>query len=193
MYDAKQILGLVTVALGVIAYVPYIKDTVKGRTKPHVYTWFVWGLVTLVIFALQLTNGAQAGSWVTLVVGLLSLLICILGLQQGDRDITKSDTCFFVAALCALGLWLLADQAVVSMILLVSIGMLGFVPTVRKSWNRPHTETVSTYALNSIRHFLSFFALSQYSIVTWLFPVSWTIANGLFALSILVRRKIVAE
>lgn len=90
----------------------------------------------------------------------------------------------------SLGLWLFAEQPVIAMILLVTVGMLGFAPTIRKSWNNPHTETVSTYAINSFRHSLSVFALANYSILTSLFPIAWGVANGLFVILLLVRRHV---
>lgn len=189
MPDFKIIIGIITVILGVVGYIPYLRDTVKKKTKPHIYTWFVWGLVTLIIFALQVSGGAEAGSWVTLVGGLLALTIFVLGMRNGDKNITRSDTVFLISALIALGLWLIADQPIISMILLVTIGMLGFGPTIRKSWNSPETETISTYLINAIRHTLSILALAQYSILTWLFPVAWSIANFLFVIVLIVRRK----
>ncbi|PIQ80045.1 MAG: hypothetical protein COV79_02570 [Parcubacteria group bacterium CG11_big_fil_rev_8_21_14_0_20_41_14] len=188
MFDLKTIIGVITVVLGIVGYIPYLRDVLKGTTKPHVYTWFVWGSVTLIIFALQISDAAGPGAWVTLVAALLSLSIFVLGMRQGDKDITKSDTLFFIAAIFALGLWLLAEQPVIAMVLLVTVGMLGFIPTIRKSWNKPHSETISTYAINSFRHGLSFFALANYSILTWLFPITWSIANGLFVLFLIIRR-----
>lgn len=193
MIDIKEVVGIATVILGVVGYLPYLKNVIRGTTRPHVYTWFVWGLITLIIYGLQVSDGAGAGSWVTLVAAFLSLSVFVLGLGQGDRDITKSDSFFLILALVGLGLWLIADQPVLSTILLVSVGMMGFAPTIRKSWNRPHTETLSTYAINSFRHLLSVFALSQYTVVTWLFPVAWGVANGLFVILIIIRRKIRAK
>jgi len=187
--DIKTIIGIIAVILGFIGYFPYLRDTLKGKTRPHVYTWFIWGVVALTLYALQVSGGAGSGSWVTLVVGLLSLFIFILGLRNGDKNITRSDTLFFISALIALVLWLVADQPVLSVILLVTVGILGFGPTVRKSWNSPHTETLSTYVINAFRHGLSVLALAQYSILTWLFPVAWSIANIIFALILLIRRR----
>lgn len=193
MFEIKDIIGAITVILGVVGYLPYFRDILRGKTKPHVYTWFVWGVITFIVFALQVSGEAGAGSWVTLVAAFLSLSVFVLGLRNGDKDITKSDTLFFIVALVALVLWLFAKQPVVSIILLVTVGMLGFIPTIRKSWNKPHTETISTYVINSFRHSLSFFALTQYSIVTWLFPVAWGIANALFVIILLVRRSAVLK
>lgn len=190
MLELKEIIGVITVILGIVGYIPYLRDVLRGKTKPHVYTWFVWGLITIIIFALQISDSAGPGAWVTLVAGSISFSIFALGMRHGDKDITKSDTLFFIAALIALGLWLFVEQPVTAMILLVTVGMLGFVPTIRKSWNKPHTETVSTYAINSFRHSLSVFALANYSILTSLFPIAWGVANGLFVILLLVRRKL---
>lgn len=189
MFDLKIIIGVITVVLGVVGYIPYLRNVLRGTTKPHVYTWFVWGSMTLIIFALQISDNAGPGAWVTLVTAILSLTIFALGMRQGDKDITKSDTLSFVAAIFALGLWLFAEQPVATTVLLVTVGMLGFIPTIRKSWNKPYTETISTYVINSFRQGLSFFALTNYSILTWLFPITWSIANGLFVLFLIIRRS----
>lgn len=50
---------MIAVVLTFVGYAPYIRDTIKGKTKPHVYTWFVWGLVTAIAYALQLRGGGR--------------------------------------------------------------------------------------------------------------------------------------
>ncbi|NND64344.1 MAG: hypothetical protein HKM24_00120 [Gammaproteobacteria bacterium] len=191
MTNLKVVIGIIAVVLAFAAYIPYLRDTLASRTKPHVYTWFVWGLAAMVIFALQFSEGGGPGAWVTFAVASLSITVFVLGFRVGDKDITWLDTGFLILALVALGLWLLADQPVLSMILLVATELLGFGPTVRKSWHQPYSETLSTYAINVVRHALSVFALTEYTIVTWLFPVSWTIANVLFVIFLLSRRRLV--
>ena len=47
--------------------------------------------------------------------------------------------------------------------------------------------------IKTIRHGLSLLALEQYNIVTWLYPLSWTIANGLFSVMLIIRRKQVGK
>jgi len=189
MLTIKYLIGVIAVLLTFVGYVPYIRDTIKGKTKPHVYSWFLCGFVTIIAFALQVSGNAGIGSLVTLAAALVSFVIFALGLRNGKKDITKADTAFFIAALIAIVIWVFAKQPVLSVILISTIEMLGFVPTVRKSWNKPHSETLFTYALNAFRHGLSIFALQRYSIVTWLYPVTWTLANGLFSIILLIRRR----
>lgn len=188
MIEIKELIGAAAVILGLIGYVPYILDILRGTTRPHVYTWFVWGVIGFVIFALQYTAGAGPGAWVGLVMSILSFLVCALGLRHGKRDITYGDTAFLIVSLIALGCWLLVDQPVLAMVLLVVTSILSFIPTVRKSWHDPHSETLTTYITIALRHLLSFFAITNYSILTWLFPVTFTITNLAFIALVVARR-----
>lgn len=189
MSYVKTIISVIAVLLTFIAYIPYVRDTLQGKTTPHVYTWFIWGLVTAIAFGLQVSAGAGVGSWVTLAVVIACFFVFILGMRNGKKDVTKLDTLFLILSFFALYLWLIVKQPVLSVILVSSVDMLGFVPTIRKSWNKPHSETLFLYSLNAFRHGLSLLALEQYNIVTWLYPGTWTFANALFSIMLIIRRK----
>ena len=97
MHELKDIVGVIAVALTFIGYIPYIRDVIHGRTKPHVYSWFLWGFVTLIAFGLQLTSGGGLGAYVTLAASLMCLTVFTLGMtKKGEKDITRLDTVFFL-------------------------------------------------------------------------------------------------
>ncbi len=185
----KDVVAIIAIILTFVGYLPYIRDTIKGKTKPHVYTWFVWGLVTLIAFALQVSAKAGVGSLVTLAAGLVCLAIFVLGLRQGKRDIPFIDKVCLSLALVALVAWLFAKQPVLSIIIVALADMLGFIPTIRKSWHAPHQETLSSYEMNTFRFALAIYALQHYTIVTILYPLTWIVANGLFSIYLIIRRK----
>lgn len=189
----KDIIGIIAVVLTFIGYIPYIRDTIKGKTTPHVYTWFIWALVTAIAFALQISDKAGPGAFTTLAAAIVSFIIFGFGMRQGDKDITVADTIFFILSLIALLLWLFAKQPVLSVILVSSIDMLGFIPTIRKSWHKPYEETLISYAANTFRFGLAIFALQRYTLITSLYPITWIFANGSFTLFLLMRRKHLAE
>ena len=193
MTDSKTIIGVIAIVLTFIGYAPYIRDIFLGKTKPHVFSWLIWTIVTTIIYALQISAGAGPGSWVTLAVALTLFLVFLLGLKNGSKDIRKIDVVFLLAAVLALVLWRVVEQPVISIILLSSIDMLGFAPTIRKSWNDPYSETLSFYVITAFRHGLSIFALAEYNIVTYLFPITWVIANALFAIMLIVRRSVIKK
>jgi len=189
MIEIKMILSLTAIALTLLGYWPYLKDTINKKTTPHIYTWFIWGLVTAIAYGLQVNAGAGIGSWVTLAVAVVCFIIFGFGLKNGNRDITKSDTSFFILSILAMFLWLIAKQPLFSVLLVSLIDMLGFIPTIRKSWKNPFSETLISYEINSVRHGLSILALQEYNIVTWLYPATWVFANGLFSLMLIIRRR----
>ena len=186
----KELVGIIAVVLTFVGYIPYIHDTIKEKTKPHIYTWFIWGLVTTIAFGLQLSASAGPGAYTTLAAAIVCFIIFGFGLRQGNKDITRSDTIFFLLSILALALWLFADQPVLSVILVSTIDMLGFIPTVRKSWHKPFEETLISYLMNTFRFCLALYALDHYTLVTVLYPMTWVIANGAFSIYLISRRKI---
>ena len=70
MFDLKTTYSFVAILLTLIGYIPYIKDTIKGKTTPHAFTWFTFGLATIFTFGLQLSSGGGVGSFVTLVISI---------------------------------------------------------------------------------------------------------------------------
>lgn len=185
----KQIISLIAVALTFLAYIPYYRDIIKGKTHPHVYSWTLWGLLTVLIVALQIKGGAGVSTYITAAAGLLCIGVIVLGLKKGKRDITVSDKTTALISLAAIVFWLAAKQPIVSIILVVIADLFAFYPTVRKSWNKPHTETLSLYITNTVRFGLAVIVLEKYTILAALWPVAWAIANGLFSLMLVIRRR----
>lgn len=190
MHDVKNIAGIIATIFVFLGYLPYLRDIINGKTKPHLYSWFVAGFVALIIFGLQVNSGAGIGSLVTLTAGIMCILVIVLGvLYKSKIEIVWIDTLFLVLAFISLGLWLIAKQPVISAVLSTLIELLGFMPTVRKSWNKPFTETLQFYYLNILRFSLAIFALQTYTVVTTIYPITWVLFNGFFALMLIIRRK----
>jgi hypothetical protein len=186
----KELLAICATLLIILAYVPYVKDIAKGKTLPHIYSWLVSSFVGFIAFGLQITKHAGWGVLPTFVGSVAGTIIFLCALRGSQRaKITKADSFFFALALITTGLWLIADQLVLSVILISSIDILAFVPTYRKSWIRPDQETASSYGINAVRFSLASAAIQNFNFVTLLYPVSQALVDALFAVFLLVRRK----
>ncbi|MEI7579185.1 MAG: hypothetical protein WCJ58_04060 [bacterium] len=194
MADIKNLLGYIATLLVFVSYIPYIRDVLSGKTKPHPYTWFLWSFITLIAFGLQFVGGAGSGSLVTLAAAIMCVVVLILTLLQKNKiEIVKKDIIFFIFAFIALGLWLIAKQPIISAILITATDFVAFFPTIRKSWNKPYSETVLFYLLETFRFGLAIIALQKYSIVTTLYPACWLTTEFLFALMLIYRRRQVSS
>lgn len=172
----------------------HIYKAFSTKTTPHLYSWCIWTLDGLIIFALQITHGAGAGAFVALSATLLSITVVILTLRNKHKqDITKTDTLYATTALIALGLWIFAKQPLLSGILIIMVDVLGFLPTVRKSWNKPFSENPSFYAINVIRFAFTYASLREYSLITTLYPGVWFFGNIFFTILLVTRKSMLKK
>ena len=184
----KEILGYIAVFLTIAAYVPYYRDILRHKTHPHIYSWGLWSILTALLAILQIKGGAGAAAWVTIVVGVLCAGVVALSFRIGNKDITKLDTAVAALSLLALVCWLAVDRPVLAMSLAILADMLAFIPTIRKSYHRPYSETLSLYVTNVLRFALAFAALQSYTFLSAAWIIAWMIANALFSLMLVVRR-----
>lgn len=185
----KEALGILTIILAFVGYGPYLKDTIAGKTKPHVVSWFLWTLVSFIAFGLQWSKGAGAGSYANLAMGFISLILLGLSFKNGIGQIKTIDVVSLVMAVMAIILWLIVDQPVWSVLLIVLIDALSFAPTFVKSWYKPEQETLSTWVLSMIRHGLVLLSLREVNMVTAAFSGYALTANALFCTLLIVRRR----
>lgn len=186
-------LGTLSALVAVVCYLPYLVDMARGKTRPHMFSWLIWSLVSVIVFAGQQTDNAGAGAWSTGVTSLLCTCIFLYSIVKGDRQVTTLDWICLLIGLCSIPLWALTDTALYSVLLMTVIDMVGFIPTFRKSWHRPHEETWITFALASLKYLLAVPAMSHYSLITTLYPVSVLFSNILFVVMILIRRRQVRD
>lgn len=185
----KEAIGAIAVFLTFVAYVPYYGDILKGKTRPHIYSWSLWSLLTILLVALQIEGGAGPATWVTAAAGILCIGVVFLSLKNGKRDITTSDTIVAILSLAALGFWLIADQPVISISLVIVADMLAFIPTVRKSYCDPYSETLSLYVTNAIRFSLALLAVERYTYLSSSWIIAWVIGNTLLSIMLVARRR----
>ena len=186
--EYKLILGWISIVIAVIGYVPYFVDIFRGKTKPHAFSWLVWGLLTGIAFVAQVVDGGGYGAWVTGLTSVVTIAIFILALLKGTRDIKRFD--WMALSVCFLGIaiWGITKEPLYSVILVTVVDAVAFVPTFRKSFMRPGEETVSLFFLSALKFIIGIIALEHYSVVTWLYPASLVLANGAFVLLLIVRR-----
>lgn len=153
----------------------------------------MWGLLTILLVALQIKGGAGAATWVTGAAGLLCLGVVGLSLRNGKKDITRSDTVVAILSLAAILFWLVADQPIISVVLVIIADGLAFIPTIRKSWTNPYSETLSLYATNALRFFLALAAVETYTFLSSAWIIFWATGNALFSLMLFFRRRQLAE
>jgi hypothetical protein len=189
---SPEVFGWVSLGVAVVGYAPYFKSIYAGKTKPHAFSWFIWGLLTTIAFFAQVTGGAGAGSWAMGFSAAMILCIAVLSLFKGEKEITTSDWIVFLSALAAIPVWYLTKDPLYAVILITAIDTLGFWPTFRKSWGKPQEEPPIFYIISSTKFTLALLALENMNWTTALYPLSLVIMNLAFLLMIIYRKRALA-
>lgn len=122
----KAMLSLLAIGLTFLAFIPYISSIMKGVTKPHVFSWVIWGTTTFVVFLAQLDDNGGVGAWPIGVSGIITILIaCLAYAKRSDISITTSDWIFFIMAMSALLLWYLLKDPLWAVVVLTIVDSIG--------------------------------------------------------------------
>lgn len=189
MISLLTLVGIGSLIVSTISYVIYITDIIKGKTKPHSFSWLVWSVLGLTVFLIQTVEGAGAGAWVNGYSAIACAVIFLLALKFGEKKIVLVDWIFLAGACLSYVLWLVTKHALPSIILLTTIDFFGFLPTYRKSYHKPFEESASMYWLSSLKYVLSILATSNLTLVNLLYPIVLMLLNGLFTVMLYVRRR----
>lgn len=190
---ARELLSALAVALTLAAFFPYIRSILHGATRPHVFSWVIWGATTFVVFLAQLEGGGGVGAWPIGVSGVITLGIALLAYaRRADISITLADWLFLAAALTSLPLWYFTADPLAAVVILTTVDLLGFGPTVRKAYHRPYSESPLFYALFTARNLIVVLALESRTVTTVLFPAAMATACLLLIVLIAYRRRVPA-
>jgi len=169
--EYRHIVGLVSVILQIGCLLPYYLKIFKREIHPHIFTWFLWGLMSGITLTVQLYEHAGAGAWLSAVNTIECLSISVLSFWFGKRHIAKSDWVCLIAALMSIPAWLLTDNPFWSVLIVCGINLLGSLPTFRKSWVHPKDDYALTFFLGAVASFLSVVALQQFTFTSALYPL----------------------
>jgi hypothetical protein len=189
--DIKLFLAIIASIITVLAYIPYFKDVFKGKTKPHIYTWIVWAITQGTASAAIIYGGGNFGAISTTIGTLLVIVICLLSIKYGTKHITRNDTIVLIFALLAIVVWWMLDSPLLAVIMITLIDGLGYLPTFRKTYKEPNSETLSFWVAMTVVTVITIIANAEYNILTVAYLTVLAIANTAEAIIIIWRRKMI--
>ena len=181
------------IIVDIVSIATYILSIHRHETRPHVFSWFVWGLIIGIGAVAQLRLGAGPSSYVLLFVSACELLVAAVALFAGEKNITRSDWAAFCGALLSIVLWQVTNNPVTALLCLIMIDCLSYWPTVRKSWTKPTEESAGSYLLGGLGYFLALLAIPTMDIANIFYPFFLMATDWGFMGYILWRRQRIAR
>jgi len=191
--SAKAWFGIASIIIGIIGYVPYFVGLYQKKLKPHVFTWFLWGFLMAIVWLGQMQANAGAGAWITGMSAFFCLVIAVVALKIGDKDITRSDWICFIAGLLGIPIWYFTKDPLYAILFLTLIDCIAFIPTLRKLWSNPSGESALSYAITLCKFVISILAIREFNLATVIYPAALIVMNVILVSSILLRHKAIAK
>ena len=151
----------------------YLRDTIRGTTKPNRVTWFLWTAGPLTAAAAAFAAGGGWSVLPILVNGICSLTIFIASIacKQAFWRLGLLDYLCGVFSVAALVLWLITKEPAVAVFFAVLTDLFAAFPTLTKAWKHPQTETSIDYAMGAFSAVTTFFAITTLNFSTIAFPL----------------------
>ena len=186
--DQYTFFAAAAIILATARYATYFHTIWKGETKPHAFSWLLWGSVTGVGALAQFDLNAGPSAWALSFVSITCLFIAFISFFIGARDYTKSD--WFALAICLLAIpvWKVMQNPVAALFIIIAIDGLTYWPTIRKSFHKPQTEPPISYALAGMRYCLMLFAVPDPTWQNLMYPFFLMMTDWGFAIYIVIRR-----
>lgn len=189
MPETKTLLTVVALLLAVLSYIPYFRDILNGKTKPHAFTWLVWCVMSTVAFFSQVSDGGGVGTWVLAFTAIMNFIIFVFAIYYGETQISNMDWFCLMGAFLGVALFTFNDDPPMSLLIISAVDIIGFIPTVRKSMINPYQETISTFSITSLKYLFAIAALENYTFITVYYPSVVGVMNALFVFLLMYQRR----
>ncbi len=187
--DWHAALALLTGIITAVAVVPYVRDMLHGTTRPNLVTWGLWLLIQSIFISAQFSSGA---SW-SVVLPLVEMgtvgAVFFLGLVgYGYKKYGWLDAVCLVIAVAAIVLWQMTDEPMVALVLSVFADFVAVLPTFKKAYFDPKSETPLAYLLVVIASVLAAASTTIFDVANLLWPLYIFALNGAVLCLILLGR-----
>ena len=184
------VFGVLAGVVGVVDTVPYVRDIVRGTTRPHRGTWFIWGMLAIVVCVSQRADGA---SWSLVMAGtqaVLTTFIFVLAIRRGEGGLSAIDGLLIAIAAGGMAAWVVVDEPLIATACVIAADLIAAAMMVPKVHRDPGSETLMTFALAGAGGALAVGAVGAADVSLLCYPVYYCLVH--WALALLIHHRRVA-
>jgi hypothetical protein len=154
-------------AIALLGSASYVIDTARGRIQPNRVTYVMWSLAPLVTFTVQVREGIGIQTLWMLALALcpLSILVASFIGKGSAWSLTAFDLVCGALSFAGFLLYLATSVATLAVTFSVAADGLAALPTIRKAFLRPETESAWPYLTTAASAVLTLLTLSSLSFV----------------------------
>lgn len=165
--------------LGSASYIVGLKEMLAGKYSPSVFSRIVWLLLAVISFAGVVVSHSTSASTLLASVFLIgNAAICITSFWKGSRKIGKLEyVCLGILVISGV-VWIVYKAPLVSLSISLFAHLVGAIPTYKRVWQKPASESAGFWSLFFIASVLSVAASWGEPLKLIIFPIYFTVFDG---------------
>jgi hypothetical protein len=191
-----EYLVIIAAVASLLAAFVYIRSMFIGGTKPNRVTWLMWAIAPLIGTAAALSNGVGWAVLPVFMAGFSPLLIftaSFFAKKAYWKPSTFDYVCGVLSAF-ALIMWWLTNDPNIAIVFAIASDALASIPTLRKAWTNPETESVwpfiiGTFGAASSLAVATLWIFSEYAFPSYLIIINILILLALYNKQLLLHSK----
>ncbi len=187
--DRLLFFGIASGVLSTFAYIPYIIDTIAGRTRPQRASWLIWSVLGSIAFLSQIYEGASTSLWFAGVQITGTIVVLLLSIRVGKGAyLSRTDCIILAAATLGLVLWYFTESAAYALAITITISLLGGIATVLKAYRDPDSETLITWAVSLLASICAILSVGTINLIILAYPLYLFTLYLAFVVAIILGR-----
>ncbi len=188
-----NILLTISIVLPLIGPIIYIYEILYKGVKPNRMTRLIFLILGILTTASLFAQESRISIWLSVASLFQAILVFLVSIKHGEGGTNKLDILVFIIAMLGIVAWKLTNNPLWALIFSIVADFAGVVPTLVKSYKKPHEESYIFYGLDTIASLFNLLALFLLSGTIFSFDAIYSsylfVINGLVASIILVRGK----
>jgi hypothetical protein len=176
--DLPNIAGILAGFVAASGFIPYIYSILKGKTRPNRASWLIWAALGGLLFASYVSSGASTTIWQPLSFAIGPVIVFVLSIKHGVGGYNKLDVFCLAGAALGLLLWKLSNEPQAALYLSIFVDALGFLPTIKKAYFQPGSESRLAWSIGVTSTVINLFAINSWTLEIALYPIYLVIFNS---------------
>jgi hypothetical protein len=167
----------------------YVRDTLRGVTSPNRVTWSLWGLEGILAFGVEVQQHVGLASWMTLMLGFVPCVVVFASFKNPNSvwKINAFDIFCGTISLAGLAFWAFVNEPTIALVSFVCADQIAALPTLRKSWLAPSTESPLAFIMGSLNCTITILTLTMFTSAGVLFPGCIAVTDFILTVVILTK------
>ena len=185
----RNAIALIAAIISSAGAIPYIIDTIKGKTHPNIVTWVTYALINGINAVVALNAGAPRTAVLSIFACAATATIAVMGIKHGVKKYTAFDIACQALAIAGIIIWQLTGTPALAVAIALSVMVVASLPTWRHAWMEPQAENWQGFAIGGFGSLLTITSISEFNFIALAFPIAITLNSAIVVAVVLSRRR----